>query len=130
MAVWKFQLLPSRRDFLGIGFRMDEVGQAFEREVNDALRYPFNFHKVNKLVLELGPIDPPKKDYRELLGVAIKQCPCFDLERYKTMSDSERLQALRSQTIQVFEWLQANFEDAQFVEVGLRNLGWVAGRLQ
>jgi len=130
MAVWKFQLVPAQRDLLAVGFRMDAVGQAFEKTVNDALRYPFKFHKINKLVLELGATEPPKKDYIEALGVATKRCPHFNLERYKALPDAERVEALKYQTIQVFEWLQATYSDAQFVDVGLRNLGWANSRLQ
>ncbi len=130
MAIWKFQLLPARPDFLGVGWRMDSAGQEFEKSVNDALRYPFRFHKINKLVLQLGLTEPPKQDYVELLGVAIKQCPRFNLEHYCGLSNQERLEVLRLQTTQVFAWLQATFPDAQFIDVGVRNLGWIANPLQ
>jgi hypothetical protein len=109
---------------------MDEVGTAFERQVNNVLRYPFRFHKVNKLVLELGATTPPKKDYVELLGVALKQCPTFDLDRYAFALDAERQDMLKTQTIQVFSWLVKNFPDAQFAKAALVNLGWQVGAEQ
>lgn len=37
MAQWKFQLLPSKKDLLGVGYRMDAVGQAVEDEVYEAM---------------------------------------------------------------------------------------------
>jgi hypothetical protein len=106
---------------------MDDVGIAFESQVSDALRYPFRFHKVNKLVLELGATSPAKKDYVELLGVAVKQCPNFDLDRYSFAHNIERQEMLKEQTMQVFRWLMENFPDAQFAEAALDNLGWGAG---
>ncbi len=55
MAVWKFQLLPGTPGILGERFQIDETMGLFANEVNDALHYPFRFHGVNKIVIELGP---------------------------------------------------------------------------
>jgi hypothetical protein len=59
---WKFQIMPYQRDVVARGFRMDAVGEAVEREVNEALPYPFKFHKVNKIVICLGPAPADEKD--------------------------------------------------------------------
>ena len=65
MAQWKFQLCPNEKDSLGKGFRVDPVAQAVEDEINDALRYPFKFHGVIKIVIRFGPSPTPEKDYVE-----------------------------------------------------------------
>ena len=38
MAQWKFQLAPNEPDSFVLGYRMDDIGAAFEDEVNAALR--------------------------------------------------------------------------------------------
>jgi hypothetical protein len=95
-----------------------------ENEVNDALRYPFRFHKVNKIVLCLGPGQPNARDYVELLGVGHKQWPDFDLGAYVAMNEQEKVEALRSIVLATFDWLESNFDDAQFVAIGRKNLAW------
>lgn len=124
MSVWKFQLVAAAKGVVGPGFVIDPVGEAFAKTVNDALRYPFKFHKVNKLVLKLGQAESSEKDYIETLGVAIKWCPQFDLVNYKALPNSEKIAALEAQTIQVFGWFKRTFPDAQIIDVGLKNLGW------
>ena len=125
MAQWKFQILPNEKDRLSRGYGLDPIGQAFENRVNEALRYPFRFHKVNKLVIHLGPVNVYKEDYQELLGVAFKHYPEFSYEDYLAASPQEREQLLTDMTKDVFRWLLARFEDAQFVEKAALKLGWL-----
>jgi hypothetical protein len=96
---------------------MDAIGESVEREVNDALPYPFKFHKVNKIVVCLGPTPEAERDYVELLGVGLKQWPEFNLSQYVSLSDSEKTEALRRVVTQTFAWLLDTFPDAQFVEI-------------
>jgi hypothetical protein len=125
MARWKFQLCPNEKGRLGVGYRLDPIGQAFEKRVNDALRYPFRFHRVNKLVICLGPTDARETDYIELLGVGQKQYPEFSYDHYIAASPQEREQMLTAITKDVFGWLLMQFEDSQFVEKAARNLDWL-----
>jgi hypothetical protein len=125
MAQWKFQLCPNQKDSLALGYGLDPAGQAFENRVNDALKYPFRFHKVNKLVIRLGPTNPPEKDYVELLGVGLKQYPGFSYDDYLATSTQGREQILTTVTKDVFRWLLKRFEDSQFVERAARNLNWL-----
>jgi hypothetical protein len=103
---------------------MDEVSKSVEDEVNDALKYPFRFHKVNKIVLCLGPGEPNARDYIEQLGVGLKQWPDFDLGAYVKMNRQEKIEVLRSVVLDTFDWLEQTFDDAQFVAVGRKNLPW------
>jgi hypothetical protein len=124
MSQWKFQLCPNEKNRLGVGFQLDPTGQAFEDRVNDALKYPFRFHRVNKIVIRLGPSDVREKDYVELLGVGQKQYPDFSCDQYLAASALEREQTLTAIVKDVFRWLLIEFEDSQFVEKAARNLGW------
>ena len=103
---------------------MDAAAKAFQDKVNAALRYPFRFHKVNKLCICVGSSDRPRKDYRELLGVADKHYPDFDFHVYSALAQIERTQLLEKMTKDVFWWLLGNFDDADFVLTGANNLGW------
>ena|SRR5271166_390267 len=123
---WKFQIKPNQRDVVARGFRMDAVGEAVEREVNGALSYPFRFHKVNKIVVCLGPDPASEKDYVEVLGVGLKQWPEFNLKHYLSLSETEKTSALRHVVTQTFDWLVNTFPDAQFVEAAKVRLGWTA----
>jgi len=124
MAQWKFQISPNETDIIGVRYRVDEVTQNFENKVNDALKYPFRFHKVNKLVLKLGPTEADYPDYHESSGVAIKQVPNFSAHAYIKLSDAEKETLLKKITLDCFYWILENFEDADFVTKGLINLGW------
>lgn len=124
MAVWKFQLYPAQPDRIGPRFAMDEPAEAFELKVNDALRYPFGFHKVNKLCVCLGPSLESRPHYKEALGVGDVHCADFSFERYVAQSTDGRTLELERVTKNVFAWLVANFDDANFVLVAARNLGW------
>ena len=124
MAQWKFQICPNEKDRLSLGYGLDPIGQAFENRVNEALRYPFRFHKVNKLVIKLGPKEYVYKDYEEVLGVGLKQYPQFSYDEYIAALPQEREQMLTAITKNVFRWLLAEFDDAQFVEKAAQNLGW------
>jgi hypothetical protein len=123
---WKFQIKPNQRDVVARGFRMDAVGEAVEREVNEALPYPFKFHKVNKIVICLGPAPADEKDYVELLGIGLKQWPEFNLQHYLSLSEAEKTWALKRAVTQTFEWLVETFPDAQFAETAKRHLIWAA----
>lgn len=120
---WSFQLLPNTRDLLGTGYRIDEVGQAVENEVNEALPYYFRFHKIGKLVIGLGP-NQKEKDYVELLNVAQKQCPGFDLLRYRDSDRSEKERMLKRTIYEVFDWLTAHFDDADCFRTAKEKLNW------
>jgi hypothetical protein len=124
MSVWKFQLYPAQPDRISKRFAMDAAAQAFESRVNAALRYPFAFHKVNKLCICLGPSTSPRADYREQLGVADRHYPDFSYSHYLSLSPDDRTQELERITKDVFAWFHANFDDANFVLVGAKNLGW------
>ena len=124
MSAWKFQVISNRPDFIAKGRLMDEACEVVASEVNDALRYPFRFHKVNKIVVCLGsgPLNEP--DYIEQLGVGLKQWPDFDLERYKELDFDAKVEAIRSVVVSTFDWLEGSFDDAEFVSIGRANLGW------
>ena len=124
MSVWKFQLYPAQPDQLAKRFAVDAAAKAFEQRVNDALRLPFSFHKVNKLCICLGASKTPREVYREALGVADRHYPDFSCSHYLSLSVEERMLELERVTRDVFAWLHANFEDANFVLVGAKNLGW------
>lgn len=126
MPQWKFQLLPNEKDVVEKGYRMDSVGEAVEGKVNDALRYPFRFHGVNKLVLCLGRNPRFVDDYNELLGVAQKQCSNFDLRKYVNMNEAQKKDALVHAITESFAWFEANFEDVEFIEKAKKNLRWGA----
>ena len=104
---------------------MDAVCHSVESEVNDALRYPLNFHKVNKIVLCLGKTAPPVRDYIELLGVGQKQVPTFDLTAYEHNSTEGRIEMLRRTVRDELAWFEDSFQDANFVSVARRNLPWL-----
>jgi hypothetical protein len=124
MAQWKFQLCPNEKDSLGKGFRIDPIGQGVEDEVNDALRYPFKFHGVNKLVIRLGPAARSCKDYIEHAGVGTKQYPSFSSAEYLNASDGEKRIIMEDITKDVFRWILAEFDDVEFVHKAIANLGW------
>lgn len=127
MAQWKFQLCPHQKDVIGIGFRMDPIGQKVENEVNDALRYPFRFHGVNKIVVKLGksPVDSP--DYVEMAGVGVKQYPDFCAQSYLQKSDEERREELIQISKSVLGWFLHNFDDAEFARKAAERLEWELG---
>ena len=124
MAQWKFQLYPAQPNQIAVRFAMDDTAKAFERKVNDALRYPFGFHRVNKICICLGPSLGVRPHYREVLGVGDVHYPDFSFEQYRAQSCDERTSELERITKHVFTWLVANFDDANFVLVAARNLGW------
>jgi hypothetical protein len=126
MAQWKFQLLPNRPGVIGLGYRMDAVGEAVETEVNDALPYRFRFHKIGKIVLALGPGGVITKEYIELLGVAQKLVPAFDLSEYASASDAEKVSMLRAVIVTELRWFETNFDDAQFVAKARAKLPWAS----
>ena len=126
-ASWKFQLLPNTRDLLGVGFRMDAVGEAVANEVNDALPYRFKFHGVGKIVLCLGPQEDeprPEPDYIEQAGVALKQMPAFDLQGYLASANERRSALLRRVVLDGLAWFEAKFDDAQFIGLARAKLPW------
>ena len=124
MSVCKFQLYPAQPDPIAERFAMDAAAKAFESRVNAALRYPFSFHKVNKLCICLGPSTAARQVYREQLGVADRHCPDFSYSNYLNLSPGERTLELERITKEVFSWLHEHFDDANFVLVGAKNLGW------
>lgn len=126
MSVWKFQVIANEPNVVGLKRLMDDVANSVAEEVNDALRYPFEFHKVNKIVLCLGKGTTDEKEYKELLGVGHKQWPDFDLHAYAEMAEAEKIEAIRAVVLDTFRWLEDNFVDAQFVSIGRRNLKWAS----
>ena len=124
MAVWTFQVYPARLDKIALRFAMDDSAKAFELKVDDALRYPFGFHKVNKLRVCLGQSLAVRPHYKEALGVGDVRFTDFAFARYVAQSCNERTLELERVTKHVFGWLVANFDDANFVLVAARNLGW------
>jgi hypothetical protein len=124
MSVWKFQFYPAQPDQLGKRFALDATAKDFETRVNDALRYPFSFHKVNKLCICLGPSASPRPLYREALGVADRHYPDFSFSSYLKLLPEQRALELERITKEVFAWLHESFEDANFVLVGAKHLGW------
>ncbi len=124
MAQWKFQLCPNEKDSLGNGFRVDPIAQAVEDEINDALRYPFKFHGVNKIVIRFGPSLKSEKDYHEHIGVGIKQYPDFSTVDYLASSDNEKRVIMEEISKDVFRWLMAEFDDTEFLDEAIKNLGW------
>jgi hypothetical protein len=124
MSQWKFQIISNRQGFLAKGRLMDPVCAGVADEVNDALRYPFKFHMVNKIVVCLGEGPMQEPDYIEQLGVGLKQWRDFDLDSYQKLDSPARIAAIREVTLRTFEWLERNFDDAQFVAIGRKNLAW------
>lgn len=121
---WAFQLLPNTQGILGKGFRVDEITQAVEDEVNSVLQCKFNFHDISKLVIILGPKEG-EKDYHEHTGVAQKYYPDFDIYSYKDLNKKEKQEVIKNIIKNVFEWLLANFDDAQCFEKAQKDLGWL-----
>jgi hypothetical protein len=121
---WAFQLLPNTPRILGKGFRVDEITQAIEDEVNSALQCKFNFHGISKLVIRLGPKND-ERDYHEHTGVAQKSYPEFDIHSYKKLNDKDKQELMKGVIKNVFEWLLSNFNDAQCFEKALKDLGWL-----
>ena len=124
MPQWKFQLCPNMKHAVAFGYRLDEVGEAVEREVNDAIKYPLKFHGVKKIVVRLGPSSVKTPDYIELLGVGKKQYPNFNAEAYLAMSELQRRSQLLDISKSVFKWLVTNFEDADFALKAGERMGW------
>ncbi|GEM_PF-2245508 len=124
MSQWKFQFCPNEKDVIAAGYRMDDVGAAVEREVNDALRYPFGFHGINKVVIRLGLPRSYSQDYIELLGVGIKQYADFSARDYLRLPPAGRRECLLDIVKVTFSWFLDNFDDAFFVEKCVKNLGW------
>ena len=124
MAQWKFQLCPNKKDVVAVGYRLDPIGQAVETMINDALSYPFRFHGVNKIVIRLGPPEEATADYREVLGVGMKQYPDFHWDAYVAGSPDKKREMLIDATKNVFRWLLSEFDDVDFVRKGVNNLGW------
>ncbi|NRA30134.1 MAG: hypothetical protein HRU11_07705 [Parvularculaceae bacterium] len=103
---------------------MDDVGEEVERIVNDALRYPFHFHGINKIVVRLGPSPNNAPDYIELMGVAKKQYTAFSADEYVGLAEERRRRELILIVQSVFDWLLEEFEDAEFIKAAQQNLGW------
>lgn len=120
---WAFQLLPSTPDVLGKGFRVDSDTQALEDEVNAVLQCKFGFHGISKLVIRLGP-KANERDYHEILGVAQKHYPNFDVAKYRQLSSGEKISKMKRIIIEVFEWMITNFPDAQCFETAKERLNW------
>ena len=126
MAAWKFQLLPHVPNVVSRGYRMDAIGEGLDQEVNDALPYRFQFHKVSKLVLILGPGTMQQQPYQESLGVAQKVVPSFDLVAYAQAPDAEKLSMLRTVIVSELRWFEQTFEDAAFIAKARKKLTWAA----
>lgn len=107
---------------------MDSVGEVIESAINDALRYPFKFHGVNKIVVRLGasPIKTP--DYIEMEGVGKKQFPEFNPQAYLALKEAQRQECLIAIAKSVFQWLTQNFEDADFARSAAERLNWKLGQ--
>jgi hypothetical protein len=120
---WSFQILPLTPGVLGKGYRVDSITQTIEDEVNDALPYFFRFHKISKLVIGLGP-KQKERDYHEIGGVAQKHYPDFDVHKYATLSNEEKVVAMRRIVMEVFDWLIATFDDSQCFQTAKRGLNW------
>ena len=103
---------------------MDPAAKKFEGAVNAAFRLPFRFHRISKLCICLGPSVHPRPEYLERLGVADKHYPDFSYAGYVAQSDEDRTKALDAITREVFLWMIQHFEDANFVLVAAKNLGW------
>ncbi|MBA6231375.1 MULTISPECIES: hypothetical protein [unclassified Colwellia] len=115
MSQWKFQLLPSKKDALGVGegFRMDSVAEQIEREMNEALPYRFKFHKIGKIVIWLGPRND-QEDYVEQMGVSLKLYENFCADSYIKSSDEQKQELLKVIIRNVFNWFSDNFDDSEF----------------
>lgn len=120
---WAFQLLPNIPEVLGKGFRVDLDTQAIEDEVNAVLQHKFGFHGISKLVIRLGPKEG-ERDYHEHIGVAQKYYPDFDIYTYRDLSSEEKKVLMRGIVLEVFDWLNSHFEDAQCFEKARKDLGW------
>ena len=99
---WSFQLLPNTLDVLGKGGLVDSTTQAIEDQVNEALPYYFKFHKIGKLVIRLG-FKQGERDYYEVLGVAQKYYPAFDIHHYASLEDGEKVATMRRIILEVFD---------------------------
>lgn len=122
MSVWKFQILPARPGILGERYQIDKTIRTLADEVNDALRYPFRFHKVNKIVIKLGECDEP--DYIEALGVGIKQYKEFDLSGYLLLEESEKERVVKKAILDTLNWLIEGFDDSTCFLNAKKRLNW------
>ncbi len=120
---WGFQLSPTTRDVLGVGYRVDPLTKEIEDEVDNTLPYRFRFHGISKLVIKLGPSEK-EKDYVEGFGVALKHYPDFDIYEYKDLPSEEKTKVMRRIILDVFDWLIHTFEDAQTFQVTKEKLKW------
>ena len=120
---WAFQLLPNTPKVLGKGYRVDADTQAIEDEVNAVLQRKFNFHGISKLVIRLGPKEGDK-DYHESHGVAQKLYEGFDVHRYNGLGRAEKVTCMREIILDVFDWLDNNFDDAQCFNEAKEKLNW------
>ncbi len=120
---WNFQLCPIEKDIISKGFRMDEIGQKIENEINEALPFYLKFHKVNKIVIKLGP----SKDcnYRETMGVGFKQVSNFSAKEYIQLLGKDKELYLKHIIKDVFQWLIENFEDSDSFQKTKLNVSWL-----
>lgn len=122
---WKFQISPNETDIIGPRYRMDSVYDEFSEVVNSALKLPFRFHKMKKIVLKFGPTPDGWSDYSEgSSGVAIKQMPHYTAGAYIELSSKDRRAFLEKMTLEAFYWFLETYDDADFIAKGLKNLGW------
>jgi len=122
---WKFQISPNETGIIGPRHRMDEIYNEFQEEVNSALKLPFRFQNIVKLVLKFGPSDIDTLDFA--IGssrVAIKQMPHYSAMDYVGRSDEDRRAFLKDMTLEAFYWLLDTYDDADFIVKGLNTLGW------
>ncbi len=123
---WNFQILPNIPNIVSHGYRMDDIGESLEQEVNAAMPGYLRFHRVNKIVVQIGPNVDGLKDYYEVLGVGIKQWPGIDLEQYIQATSETRIDILRSCINGVFCWLEETYDDAAFVDKVRQRVSWLS----
>ena len=65
-----------------------------------------------------------EKDYKELLNVAFKQQPDFDLVKYKNAEEAEKEEMLRGAIVKTLKWMSKQFADGHSFEAALVKLNW------
>lgn len=123
-TTWNFQIIPATPDVVDVGFGSDVFMKEIGSEIDLALPAKLQFHKVNKIVIELGG-ELDKKEYSELLGVGVKRFQEFNLNEYNAMNDLKKAELVKQTVRNTINWLINNFDDTESF-IGLKKkVSWL-----
>jgi len=81
MYLRDFQFVLREHDF-ELYRRAREIWEPIELQMREAIPKHFHFGGVGKIVLELGPANEKRAEYRELLGVGLYHFEDFDVHAF------------------------------------------------